>query len=72
MLCHVNLIPLNPIATYHEQPTGKRQAEIFFDILNNSNIPCTIRMRRGIEIAAGCGQLAAESWDNVVDQERPE
>jgi len=69
MLCHVNLIPLNPTASFPGKPTGKNQVGSFFDVLNNANIPCTIRLRRGIEIAAGCGQLAAESWDNQVIQE---
>jgi len=28
-------------------------------VLENNGIPCTIRARRGIDISAGCGQLAA-------------
>ena len=69
MLCHVNLIPLNPTATFPGQPSGVDQAQLFYDVLSNSKIPCSIRLRRGIDIAAGCGQLAAESWDNVLDEE---
>jgi len=53
MLCHVNLIPLNPTASFPGKPTGKNQVGSFFDVLNNANIPCTIRLRRGIEIDAG-------------------
>ena len=33
----------------------------FQAILAEHDIPSTIRQRRGIDIAAGCGQLAAES-----------
>jgi len=60
MICHVNLIPLNPTMAFIGQPTSANQAAVFCNILNESNISCTIRLRRGIEIAAGCGQLAAE------------
>ncbi len=59
MLCHVNAIPLNPTTGYSGQPTSRQRAEQFKAILEQSGIPCTIRMRRGIEIQAGCGQLAA-------------
>lgn len=70
MMCHVNLIPLNPTASYQGQATSTEQANMFCDILNNLNIPCTIRMRRGIEIAAGCGQLASKTWANSDDQQK--
>ncbi|MCE9528166.1 MAG: hypothetical protein K8R36_19160 [Planctomycetales bacterium] len=55
---HVNLIPLNPIANYDGQPTSSASAKSFQAILAEHDIPSTIRQRRGIDIAAGCGQLA--------------
>ncbi len=58
LLCHVNAIPLNPIKGYQGEATTKQRATIFKDILDNAGIPCTIRIRRGIDIQAGCGQLA--------------
>ncbi len=57
LLCHVNLIPLNPTAHYAGQPSTTARAATFRDILQQSGIPCSIRLRRGIEIRAGCGQL---------------
>ncbi len=60
MICHVNLIPLNPTEGYDQNPTSADQVESFRAILESRNIPCTVRVRRGIEIQAGCGQLAAE------------
>ena len=60
MICHVNLIPLNPTKGFDEAPTSSEQASVFCEVLESHNIPCTIRIRRGIEIEAGCGQLAAE------------
>ncbi len=59
--CHVNLIPLNPTPGYQGDPTQVERAESFRSILQAAAIPCTIRIRRGIDIQAGCGQLAAES-----------
>jgi 23S rRNA (adenine2503-C2)-methyltransferase len=59
-LCHVNIIPLNPTRQYQGEPTSHQQALIFQDELERNNIPCSIRLRRGIDIEAGCGQLAAE------------
>ena len=57
----VNLIPLNPTEGYAGQPTGGTAARAFQDILLGYGLPSTVRQRRGIDIAAGCGQLAALS-----------
>lgn len=61
LLCHVNAIPLNPTTGYDGQATSKERAFIFKEILEQHGIPCTIRMRRGIDIQAGCGQLASRA-----------
>jgi 23S rRNA (adenine2503-C2)-methyltransferase len=61
MLCHVNAIPLNPTQGYSGQATTRERAEAFKQILEAAGIPCTIRLRRGIDIQAGCGQLATAS-----------
>ncbi len=55
----VNLIPLNPTSGYAGIPTGREAARRFQEILREYGLPSTIRQRRGIDIAAGCGQLAA-------------
>jgi 23S rRNA (adenine2503-C2)-methyltransferase len=55
----VNLIPLNPTSGYNGEPTGREAARQFQEILAGHGLPSTIRQRRGIDIAAGCGQLAA-------------
>lgn len=59
ILSHVNLIPLNPTDGYKGQATSKKRVEEFKSILNRNGIPCTVRLRRGIDILAGCGQLAS-------------
>lgn len=61
LLCHVNAIPLNPTTGYAGQPTSRARAAEFKTLLEQAGIPCTIRMRRGIDIQAGCGQLASTS-----------
>jgi 23S rRNA (adenine2503-C2)-methyltransferase len=58
LMCHVNAIPLNPTAGYAGAATSRERAVRFKAVLEQAGIPCTIRMRRGIDIQAGCGQLA--------------
>jgi len=58
LLCHVNAIPLNPTAGYRGRPTDRQRSVLFKETLEQAGIPCTIRMKRGIDIQAGCGQLA--------------
>jgi 23S rRNA (adenine2503-C2)-methyltransferase len=58
----VNLIPLNPVAGYNGLPTRTDAAKGFQRILREEfALPSTIRQRRGIDIAAGCGQLAVNA-----------
>jgi 23S rRNA (adenine2503-C2)-methyltransferase len=54
----VNLIPLNPTAGYNGHPTGRDSARRFQQVLAEYGLPSSVRQRRGIDIAAGCGQLA--------------
>ncbi len=56
---HVNLIPLNPTSGFDGRPAHERGAKAFQSILAAYNLPSTVRQRRGIDIAAGCGQLRA-------------
>jgi len=54
---HVNLIPLNPTSGYTGAATAMDAAEQFQRVLMQAGIPSTVRQRRGIDVAAGCGQL---------------
>lgn len=58
--CHVNLIPLNPTGGYAGEATGTEAAGAFVAELEARGIPATLRVRRGIDIDAGCGQLKAK------------
>jgi len=57
---HVNLIPLNPTGGFAGTATQSDAAKKFKQVLQAAGIPSTIRQRRGIDVAAGCGQLRAE------------
>ena len=57
MLCHVNLIPLNPTEGYGGAPSDPYRVEKFQEVLEGYGVSSTVRVRRGIDIQAGCGQL---------------
>lgn len=57
LLCHVNLIPLNPTAGYGGQPSSRERVAAFQAELARYGVNSTVRVRRGIDIQAGCGQL---------------
>ena len=56
-LAHVNLIPLNPVEGSPFQPSTRRDTVRFARMLEEAGIPVTVRLRRGLDINAGCGQL---------------
>lgn len=56
---HVNLIPLNPTAGFDGTESGAQAAAEFQRTLRRAGVPSTVRQRRGIDVAAGCGQLKA-------------
>jgi 23S rRNA (adenine2503-C2)-methyltransferase len=58
--CHVNAIPLNPTTGYGGQPSDPERVKIWQDTLAQYGVSSTIRVRRGIDIQAGCGQLKSE------------
>lgn len=57
LLCHVNLIPLNPTLDCDYEAPGSESVLRFQEILVDRGIQTTVRLRRGIDIRAGCGQL---------------
>ncbi len=67
MLCHVNLIPLNPTHGYGGQVSPQDNAHQFQRTLESNGIACTLRLRRGIDIQAGCGQLFTNAIAKPVE-----
>jgi len=61
LICHVNAIQLNPTRDYCGKGSSRERALAFQSALEENGIPCTIRLRRGIDIQAGCGQLASST-----------
>ena len=59
--CHVNVIPLNPTSQYSGARSTRERVAAFRQVLESQGISCTVRVRRGIDIHAGCGQLAGQA-----------
>jgi 23S rRNA (adenine2503-C2)-methyltransferase len=59
-LVHVNLIPLNPTPGSEWDASPKPVEREFVRRVRAAGVACTVRDTRGREIAAACGQLAAE------------
>jgi 23S rRNA (adenine2503-C2)-methyltransferase len=59
-LVHVNLIPLNPTPGSDWDASPKAAQREFVRRVRANGVPCTVRDTRGREIAAACGQLAAD------------
>ncbi len=65
MQCHVNLIPVNPIAERNYR--GKRKtAEQFQRILTELGINATVRRTLGSDIQAACGQLRRNAHEEEL------
>lgn len=60
MLCHVNIIPLNPVDVLPYERPEAADIDRFAAVLESRGIPTTVRYSRGVEIAAACGQLRAK------------
>lgn len=56
---HVNIIPINPTAGDFGRPDEESVLE-FERILYNAGVNCTVRVEKGAEISAACGQLRTD------------
>ncbi len=63
ILCHVNLIPVNPVDHSDQKATEERHIQRFYDILDKNHIQVTVRRSLGREIDAACGQLRNRYMD---------
>lgn len=57
MLCHVNLIPANPVTGRGIAPPSRERVEGFRRLVEKHGVAVTIRRELGAEIDAACGQL---------------
>ena len=60
LLCHVNIIPVNATEARYDRPDQGRIGK-FRDLLRRGGIPVTVRIEKGTDINAGCGQLRARA-----------
>jgi 23S rRNA (adenine2503-C2)-methyltransferase len=58
LLCHVNLIPWNPVPGTPLGRSERQRVLAFQQVLLDYGVACTVRAERGVAIAAACGQLA--------------
>lgn len=57
--CHVNLIPVNPTAGGFGRP-ARATVLAFERALVDAGVNCTVRVEKGSEISAACGQLRTD------------
>jgi 23S rRNA (adenine2503-C2)-methyltransferase len=61
LLCHVNLIPWNPVPGTPLSRSDRKRVLEFQRALEKHRVTCTVRVERGVNIGAACGQLAGTS-----------
>jgi 23S rRNA (adenine2503-C2)-methyltransferase len=55
----VNLIPYNPTGAF--DGSSRKAIDAFKEVLDRAGLPATVRLTRGRDIDAACGQLAAKN-----------
>lgn len=68
LLCHVNLIPLNPVEESGYSRSRREKIASFKKTLEKAGIQVSVREEKGVEILAACGQLRQKEakggqWD---------
>jgi 23S rRNA (adenine2503-C2)-methyltransferase len=61
MLCHVNLIPVNPTPDDSIRRPARGRTLAFQRELSARGVACTVRVEKGVEISAACGQLRGKA-----------
>lgn len=60
LLCHVNLIPMNPVPGSQQRGSSSERIKAFQAELDQSGLPNSVRFEKGRDIQAACGQLKVE------------
>jgi len=70
-MVHVNVIPLNPTGGFSGNASGKKRVNAFIRVLvEDFGVACTPRVRRGIDIDAGCGQLKSKELEIEKEEQK--
>ena len=72
MICHVNLIPINPIKNGKFAKSSNENIIKFRDYLNEHGIVATIRRELGSDIDAACGQLRRNNFEEQKEEKNNE
>ncbi len=64
--CKLNLIPFNPGAELPYRPSPLGRVLAFQEVLRDHNVPAYIRISRGQDVMAACGQLRLASTEGIT------
>lgn len=64
MLCHLNLIPVNPIKEKNFRRSEKNAIKVFTETVETYKINVTVRRHLGADINASCGQLRQATMED--------
>ena len=65
ILCHVNLIPLNPVPERNLTGSTRQEAQQFQKWLEREHVSATVRREMGADIEGACGQLRRKTLDQL-------
>ena len=66
LICKMNLIPYNPVSEFDHKTPSREEMFAFKNHLEKFGILATIRMPRGRDVAAACGQLRHASTKGTI------
>ena len=72
LLCHVNVIPVNPVAECGFERPKEERIRRFIGILENHHVPVTRRREMGKSIDAACGQLRSKREGKSAGEDKNE
>ena len=64
MICHVNLIPANPVKENDFKKPDQKRILHFQELLIKRGLTATVRRTLGADINASCGQLRSKHINN--------
>jgi len=70
LVCKINLIPYNKVSEFDHETPSREEIYSFRDMLKKYGIHATVRMPRGRDVSAACGQLR-HTTDKHTDIEKP-
>ncbi|HHY77374.1 MAG TPA: 23S rRNA (adenine(2503)-C(2))-methyltransferase RlmN [Clostridiales bacterium] len=66
-LCHINLIPINPVKGNEYKRSELNSIKEFMKIIKDNGIPVTLRRELGTDIEGACGQLRKSYLNDSVN-----